>query len=778
MTDRPAPRPADPFDLPSPIPPPGLPAPAPDPLAEMAITAVLDGFLASLAIDLSWCNTEEKPIEAVFTFPVPFGAVLLEVTAELAGKRLASVAMPRRAAANRYEDAVAGGDTAVLVEEAAPGLHTVNLGNLGPGETARIGFRYAQLLSWQRDTLVLRIPTTIAPRYGRPAMAAHAQPQHSLDLVRRARIEVLARGAAAGMNAGSPTHALDTARTEAGLRIVPQGGALTLDRDLVIAFRAGAFQPMALRGGDGERRLLAACFQPRPPIAASNAAASDASSAAPRGRVLKVLIDCSGSMQGDSIAQARRALAALLRALGPEDHVALLRFGSSVEQWTPGVVAATPATIAALQARIETLNADLGGTEMRAAMMAAFALGWPAGAAPLAELLLITDGASWDMAAMVAAARASRHRVFTIGVGAAAGEALLRGLADATGGACEMVTPREGMEERVLRQLERMDEPRWRWRIDWPEGAHDNWPAQPGSAFAGDSVQVAAWFDRVPEGALRFVLLDESGSEVASQSLDLATIPEAATGANGISDIARIAAHGAIAEAPGEDAVERALRYGLLTRETGLVMVAERADKQEGLPELRQVAHMVAAGWHGMGSVMQAPAAMPVHVPPPSPTPFAAMDRAARFSIADRRPTQAPPPPRRSLFARLFGKRDATATPPPASGDMLANAVARLDRAAIARLDLGWMRAAGVPDDVCRTLAGLRSGALTERDLVLALLHALIAAAPDRFVREPARLLRQAYQQRRTAEPAMLDALAQRITPLLGSDPAFILLSA
>ena len=86
--------------------------------------------------------------------------------------------------------------------------------------------------------------------------------------------------------------------------------------------------------------------------------------------------------------------------------------------------------------------------------------------APAADLLLVTDGESWDDTGIVEAARASQHRVFTIGVGAASAEHLLRRLGEMTGGACEIVTPRDGMAERVVRQCARMGAARLDGRVE------------------------------------------------------------------------------------------------------------------------------------------------------------------------------------------------------------------------------------------------------------------------------------------------------------------------
>ena len=89
---------------------------------------------------------------------------------------------------------------------------------------------------------------------------------------------------------------------------------------------------------------------------------------------------------------------------------------------------------------------------------------------------------------MIAAARASGHRVFAIGVGSSPAEGVLRSLAEATGGACEFATPGEALEAAAGRMLVRIRQQPWRdARIDW--GCEPLWQtALPSSVFGGDTV--------------------------------------------------------------------------------------------------------------------------------------------------------------------------------------------------------------------------------------------------------------------------------------------------
>jgi Ca-activated chloride channel family protein len=81
--------------------------------------------------------------------------------------------------------------------------------------------------------------------------------------------------------------------------------------------------------------------------------------------LFKVLVDCSGSMQGDSIEQARDCLNWLFGQLNNTDQVFFTRFGSSVEHDHPEFKPCTLIHRQLLKATSRRLNADVPGTRMR-----------------------------------------------------------------------------------------------------------------------------------------------------------------------------------------------------------------------------------------------------------------------------------------------------------------------------------------------------------------------------------------------------------------------------
>ncbi|MBR4736192.1 MAG: VWA domain-containing protein, partial [Rhodocyclaceae bacterium] len=90
-------------------------------LCDVAVSAVLQDLLAEVTVSQTYRNDEATNIEAVYTFPLPLDAVLLDLTVEIGARHLKGTVVEKRQAEERYEDALQAGDAAVMLEEAEPG---------------------------------------------------------------------------------------------------------------------------------------------------------------------------------------------------------------------------------------------------------------------------------------------------------------------------------------------------------------------------------------------------------------------------------------------------------------------------------------------------------------------------------------------------------------------------------------------------------------------------------------------------------------------------------
>ncbi|MBC6439345.1 MAG: VWA domain-containing protein [Rhodospirillales bacterium] len=569
-------------------------------LEEVSAEASINDLMAEVTVTQRYRNPEATNIEAVYTFPLPLDGVLLGFEVEIGDRKLAGVVVEKAEGERRYEEAITDGDAAVLLEQAEPGLYTASVGNLLPGEAATIRFRYGLLLRWNGDRIRFAMPTTIAPRYGNPASAGllpHQAPEYAFDAERAFSLRMAVRGLLKDARFNSPSHSVSVA-PEAEATIIALTGAPAMDRDFVLEAclsRSEAASALVARDLDGWVAL--ASFRPEVPVASHD-----------ERRSVKIVVDCSGSMGGDSIAQARDALERILDGLRASDLFEIISFGSSHRALFGRETPVSETTLAQARRFVRALDADMGGTEIGAALDAAY--GARDEADLPCDLLLITDGAAWNSDEVIARAKRSGHRIFTVGVGSAVAEHLVRGLAEATGGACEFVAPREDMAIRVHRHFQRMYAPRAKSAgIRWPAAPLRSMPNPLQTVYGGDTLHVFSWFAEKPAGTVTLDVTLADGRTVSHET-EVLSFDEGPTvpGSEGASPstLARLAAAQRVfgMNDPNE-ATELAVSYQLMSQWTNYVVVHVRAEgeKADHLPEIHKVPQVVAAGWHGMGTV-------------------------------------------------------------------------------------------------------------------------------------------------------------------------------
>ena len=572
-------------------------------LLGVKLSGDLRGLMFEASIEQRFCNPGEKNVEVVYSFPLPWGAVLLGVDVVLGDKHLTGAVVEKKQAEARYEEAISEGHAAIMLEKNHDHSYSLNLGNLAAREYCTITLRYAQTLQFEQRGLRLLIPTVIAPRYGDAqhdgGLLPHQALSHSLLAEHLFALELLLHGELAQARVASPSHPVGVAHSNAGsgaVLSVSLARQASLDRDFVLVVDQLAHDSMAVAARDsvapGAVAVLAS-FCPR--IAVQGKAST----------AVKILVDCSGSMAGDSIDSAKRALQAIVRQLDAGDRFSLSRFGDTVEHRSRGLWKTTETTQLAAQRWVGALKADLGGTEMEAALSSTFALAQTVSS----DILLVTDGEISAIDSTIASAKDSGHRLFIVGIGSSPAEAHLRRLAEATGGACDFVAPGEAVEPAVLRMFARLRTPRLAdLNIQWPAGTVPQWvsPLLP-SVFDGDTVNVFAVLKQVPAGQLR--LLGMVGEGEAPLEISRVTLAGELESAN---TLPRMAAamrlrstdtHTWLATMP--DAAALAVAYQLVTEHTNFLLVHERADGEKAIdmPALQKVQQMVPAGWGGTGTV-------------------------------------------------------------------------------------------------------------------------------------------------------------------------------
>lgn len=547
------------------------------PLASTELQVTITDLVAEYELRHVFRNDGVESMEAVYSFPVPLDAAFMGMEATLAGEERVAQVLPRQQASRNYDDAIADGDSAVLLERLEPGMLCVNLGNLKPGEEGEIVLRFAAGLQTADGSARFSLPLVHRPRYGRSMLEALDEPRHDFSVEHPLAASIRVQGLLARSPVNCATHGARFS-TDGNTQYLRLNQAM-LDRDLVLVFdlpEERVAQGHLIADGDATIGMLTFTT----PKTMGLAGPCD----------LCLVLDGSGSMSGDAIQQSRDALRAVAGALQDEDRVQILRFGSRTVPLFRRPLKASVRVREAMLSLVETIDSDLGGTEMGGALACSIDALSALGRDPerTQAIVLVTDGAVQPGEIKSAQERATEAgiRIFIVAVGSSAGVDVLRPLAAGTRAVLERAVPAEPIDEAVMRQFRRARElgplP---IQIDW--GSQESSPLPLDITYPGDAVTAVAM---LPVGR-SFSARVRLGSGIEELTLDMDSAKDAPA-------LRALAGHRAWLHATSEDRERLALRHGLITDETSAVLVKVRAedDKADGLPKVMAVAHMIPEG--------------------------------------------------------------------------------------------------------------------------------------------------------------------------------------
>lgn len=589
---------------------------APVPLAGVTIDAELSTFCGRVTVTQRYVNRETAPIEAVYVFPLDEGAAVCGFEAIIDGTLVVGEVKERETAFEMYDDAMQKGHGAYLLDEERPDVFQASVGNLPPGREVLLKLTYVTELPVANGAVRFSIPTTVSPRYapaedrvgvGRPDSETLNPPvswrvPYGLDLT----VRVTMTGAIARIESTSHPVSVSTNGHTATVTLSQRDAAL--DRDFVLSVEAaGLDTPRGWIEQDDEgTEAVAVGFAPTFREASAPAE-------------IVFLVDRSGSMGGQSIAEVRNALQLCLRSMIPGCFFNIAGFGSTFDTLFPKSRDYDERSLAEASEHVARLDADLGGTEILPALKAV--LEQPRHAALPRQVVILTDGEVSNTDAVLALAAQHVHdaRIFTFGIGASASHHLVKGLARAGGGVAEFISPGERIEAKVVRQVGRLLSPALTdVRLDWHGADVTQAPSAIPPVFSAGRLLLFGFLKprQASAGPVRATLSANAASGAVSFDVEIDS-----TDVRAGRTVATLAARARIREleespawtttrgsrqshrkasAVTQEIVALSTRYGVISRETSFVAIERRDTPVAGEVQLRRVPIALAAGWGGL----------------------------------------------------------------------------------------------------------------------------------------------------------------------------------
>ncbi|XP_067450288.1 von Willebrand factor A domain-containing protein 5A-like isoform X1 [Thunnus thynnus] len=444
----------------------------PVPLKSIEVELEVRDHVATLVSTLLYENKEDKPLEAVFVFPLPGDAAVCHFSAKIGQTQIVAEVKEKQEAHEEYDDALSSGQQAFLLEESdqSPDIFSLSVGSLPPGESASIRLEYVTELAVQADDgLRFCLPAVLNPRYqpqgsegGSVQVTSVPASLVPYSLSFSAWVSSPRPISKVESNCSlDPLQYLNTEQTQATVKLAA-GHKFDRDVELLIYYK-DAHQPTAVvEAGQASAKpgtlmgdpVVMLSLYPEFPQAVMSSVASCGE--------FVFLIDRSGSMdccmgnsnqQETRIGSARDTLLLLLKSLPMGCYFNIYGFGSSYQHIFLKSVEYNEKTMEEALKKVEEMDADLGGTEILEPLKHIYSQ--PCIPSQPRQLFVFTDGEVENTKEVINLVRdnSGSHRCFSFGIGEGASSALINGLAKEGGGHAQFITGTDRMQPKVMQSL-------------------------------------------------------------------------------------------------------------------------------------------------------------------------------------------------------------------------------------------------------------------------------------------------------------------------------------
>jgi len=552
--------------------PPGTPARTLE-ISRQVVRAVIRDGLAETEVDQTFGNPGGRQVEGWYWFTVPERAIVTSFAVETDGVLVEGEVIEQKEAAARYQAAVRAAHEPALLEWIDGRSYRARIFPVPASGSRRVVLRYLEMVSARSGKLEY-----VYPRRGAGEPVTIGELSLTVDL--------------GGAGAGAAISTLADAVIEEGGRLVTMRRSGYTPRadfqlEAEIKQQAAPFRVARYSAGSDLADYVMARYTPDIDWAALKEQPGD----------LVVVVDTSASADDAARAQKTAAAEAVLRALSPQDHFALVALDTQPAVLHPkdGLAEATDKEIAVALERLAEHRSG-GATDLGA--LFDVALGRVHGKEQPA-VIYIGDGlaTSGEIAGDKLTERlrrslsTSRARFFTVAVGAEANHPLLRELSRAGGGQMFRIDDNEGASAEVLRLASAVKTPTITdLRIELGAGLDEPMITASGKVSRGEEVVLLARTHHpLPEratvkGRVGGKPFEQSYAIVADPGVGAALVPRLWAAEK----VRRLLGQAADPDEHRGKIVELGLDYGLVTPFTSiLALESEAAYAQQGIRRRR-----------------------------------------------------------------------------------------------------------------------------------------------------------------------------------------------
>ncbi|XP_014821626.1 PREDICTED: poly [ADP-ribose] polymerase 4 isoform X2 [Calidris pugnax] len=495
----------------------------PVPLEGIYIKARIIDFVAQVVMFQTYTNQNSKPIEAKYVFPLDDKAAVCGFEAFINGKHVIGEVKEKKQAHREYRKAISQGDGAYLMDQDAPDVFVISVGNLPPSCTVVIKITYITELSFQHGCITFHLPASVSP--WQQDKALNEKTQHTVKKVCVKGVRRQKNGFSVDMSIEMPstierihswTHELKIKKTDCKAVIkTVENSSLDISGFVLDIWISQVYLPRMWVEKHPNKRSEACMlvFQPEFETALEEEHLCSE---------FIILLDCSNSMAGPALHQAKQIALRVLELLGYRQRVNVIKFGTNFTEFSSFSMNIIN-DVESLKKFIMSATATSGNTDLWKTLRY-LSLLFPSQGHR--NILLISDGhiQNENVTFQIVKDNVQHTRLFTCGVGSTANRHMLRSLSQYGAGAFEYFDLKSkcNWETKIQSQVSRILSPgcssvsiKWQqFNIDAPEPMQA--PAQIQSLFNNERLLVYGFIPHCTQATLRAIINDQELQTVVS----------------------------------------------------------------------------------------------------------------------------------------------------------------------------------------------------------------------------------------------------------------------
>ncbi len=460
------------------------------------VDITLDNGIARVKIEEEFENVSSHRLEAVYLFPIPSSAVISDFVMKVGDQVFKGEVLPADEARKIYQEIVAKLKDPALLEYVGSQLIRLSVFPFEPGEKRQFHIEYTQPLEISSNAYTMIYPLKIDSFLTAP--------------IGRVSIRINTTDEIAEVF--SPTHALKEVQASgvSGREYIFQAVDFVPSSDVAMVFTASTEEiPSSVatfwdeKAGEGYFLLTLI-----PRLKEERIIPKD----------VVFVLDISGSMYGEKIEQAKKALEQVLQMLRSDDRFAIVTFDDGIYDLTGGLLSASEKGV--WIEKVRRIQAD-GMTNIYGALQTSIDMFSRGDEGRFKVLLFLTDGAPTSgitetgriVSDATNEARARNVHLFSFGVGTGVVAELLDRLVQENAGRVSYIVEGENIESKVTELYRSIETPALENVVISMEGIETAkvLPTGPHSLFSGYALRLSGLF--FEEGDLKVTVEGTRGGE-------------------------------------------------------------------------------------------------------------------------------------------------------------------------------------------------------------------------------------------------------------------------